>query len=341
MAFFGAPTVDDNGDEYASLLPARPQSGGLMGFLRNPAVSAALGGMSQGFTQAALAGTSTGQGWAAGLAGGAQGIGSWEEAQAKAAAERVNRLAQNRQGETDYRYQLSLIAKRYMRDEGMSDQDALIKAQEDMANRSFEQRGQLADKSYQNQLALEYIKAQLAKGKISYEMAQRLANEPDIAAAVEKAKLGATREQDLEVGAERAETAVGILSGLESALTGLPSPARIKAEGAKAFIGLGDDQILAKLGRVRALSGQMIAYVEKLPGAATDREFPFFMASAGVVADDSEPQPVRLAAVQEARKYFENIIKRQEKRKSSQGSPAPAAAKPSGGKQDLRSKYGL
>lgn len=341
MAFFDPTMADQPEEDYPSLLRTRPQSGGMMGFLRNPAVSAALGGMSQGFTQAAINGTSTGQGLALGLAGGAQGVGSWEEQQAKESAERVNRMAQSRQGQTDYRYQLGLIAKRYMRDEGMSEQDALIKAQDDMANRSYEQRGQLADKSYQNQLALEYIKAELAKGNISYEMAQRLANEPDIAAAIEKAKLGAAREQDLEVGADRAETAVGILSGLESALTGLPSPARIKAEGAKAFIGLGDEQILAKLGRVRALSGQMIAYVEKLPGAATDREFPFFMASAGVVADDSEPQQVRLAAAQEARKYFENIIKRQEKRKSSQGKPAPAAAKPSVGKQDLRSKYGL
>lgn len=326
MAFFGTPTVEQpSEEEMLGLLQMPKTQGGILGFLRNPAVSAALGGMSRGFTQAAAAGTPAGLGLATGLAGGAQAFGAWEEAQAKAAAERVNQIAQARRGETDYRYQLGLIAKRLMRDEGMDEESAYIAAQQEMAGRPFEQRGALMDKQHSNEIAREFIKDQIAKGQMSYEMGMRLAQEPDIAAAIEKAKAGATREFELEVGAESADTAVGILSGLESALSGLPSPARIRLEGAKAFFGIGDGQILAKLGQARALSGQMIGYVQKLPGAATDREFPYFMASAGVVADDNEPKEVRLAAAQEAKKYFENIVRRQEKRKATRDGMKPGA----------------
>lgn len=97
MAFFGTPTVEQpSEEEMLGLLQMPKPQGGILGFLRNPAVSAALGGMSRGFTQAAAAGTPTGLGLATGLAGGVQGLQTWEEQQAKAAAERVNDLIKMR-----------------------------------------------------------------------------------------------------------------------------------------------------------------------------------------------------------------------------------------------------
>jgi hypothetical protein len=167
---------------------------GIMGFLRNPAVRAALQGASQGFAQAARDGM-PGAGYALsqGLAGAAQGVGSWEERQAKAAAERLKMMLDERRGAnvTDYRYRLDLIAKRKMKEKGLPYEEALMEAQQEDATQSFEQRGALADKSYQNSLALEYIKDEIAKGRMTYEMGLRLSKEPDIAAAIEKAKAGA------------------------------------------------------------------------------------------------------------------------------------------------------
>ncbi len=309
---------------------------GIMGFLRNPAVRAALMGASQGFAQAAQSGQ-PGAGYALsqGLAGAAQGVGTWEEQQAKAAAERLKMLMDERRGGgvTDYRYQLDLIAKRIARDKGIPYDEALIEAQQEYAGRGLETQQAVAATrfDYAKQLAEE--NARLQRELESFKAGQAPSTAAAVAEAETKAKAGATRDVEREQEAEGAIVAEGILESISTDLAKLPSPAALKIEGAKAFFGFDNQEIQTALGNIATNNGLLIEYVKKLPGASTDREFPVFMASAGIAIDESKPAAQRIASARAAQKYFQGIQRRQEermrKRQPAGSAPAPAP-KPSG-----------
>lgn len=304
------------------------QPQGIMGYLRDPYIRAALAGASQGFAQAAQSGQpGVGYALSQGLAGAAQGGASWEEQQAREAADRVKEMAAARRGETDYRYQLNLIAERKMRDDGMSRDDALIAAQQEMAARPFEQRKELAAQGYEQNRGIELLKYKLDNNLEITKRDLDLAYAPQIEASKERAKAEAAVDVERDVESQGAESAIDMMANIKRNLSRLPSPLALKAEGVKAFIGLPDEDIQDALGRISTDYGAMIEYVKKLPGAATDREFPVFMASAGIVVDENLPKERRIAAADQAMRNFEAIIRRQEQRNTKSQVPQQPGAK--------------
>lgn len=336
MAFFGIDAPQIEQPEQFGILPAgaAPQAPrGIMDYLRDPYVRAALSGASRGFANAAQSGVrGTGYALAQGFSGAAEGATSWEEQQAKAAAERVNQMAADRRGVTDYRYQLELIAKRKMREEGMDEESAMIAAQQEMANRQYEQRGALADKAYSNDIAKEYLKDQLAKNLITYEQAVKLASEPDIAAAIERAKADVEKDVGIEMKVDKAEDAIAELQGMESDLKMLPSPVGMAVEDIKAYWGAGNPETQAVIGRIKRRSGAMLKYVDRLPGAATDADREIFMASSGILGstDPKVTPQQKIAAVQDAIAAYRRLI-------AKYGNKAPGKTAPiSGAKPAMR-----
>jgi hypothetical protein len=109
---------------------------------------------------------------------------------------------------------------------------------------------------------------------------------------------------------EKAENAIDELQSLKSALSKLPSPARLAIEGPKAFFGLGNKEIQSAIGEVERISGRMLAYVERLPGAATDADRQIFMASAGVITDKNAPAERKIAAADSAIKSYQRLIQK-------------------------------
>lgn len=277
MAFFGTPTVEQpSEEEMLGLLQMPKTQGGILGFLRNPAVSAALGGMSRGFTQAAAAGTPTGLGLATGLAGGAQAFGAWEEAQAKAAAERVNQIAQARRGETDYRYQLGLIAKRLMRDEGMDEESAYIAAQQEMAGRPFEQRKELSQQGFSQSQALALLKYKLDNNLEITKRDLDMAYGPQLAGAQERAKAEAAAGVEAEKDVRKAESTVSVIDEIKTLIPqsyvggGMNSISR-----ALTSVGMApDDEKAQNTAKIQALATQL-KFMAKPPGlgAMTDSEW--------------------------------------------------------------------
>lgn len=84
-------------DQPTGVVPAAPKQNGILAFLADPKVRAMLMGASQGFGQAAMnPGMGRTGALAQGLTGAATGLGSWEEQQAKAAAQRVNAMLEQR-----------------------------------------------------------------------------------------------------------------------------------------------------------------------------------------------------------------------------------------------------
>ena len=110
MAFFGLMGDEQQQpvDPSLGILPpgsAPQQQGGILGMMRDPRVRAALVGASRGFADVAASGRQgAGLALSQGLAGAAEGAQSWEEQQAKAAAERVN-------NSLDYRKKLAEVNK--------------------------------------------------------------------------------------------------------------------------------------------------------------------------------------------------------------------------------------
>ena len=136
----------------------------------------------------------------------------------------------------------------------------------------------------------------------------------------QKAKGAAKAERDIEVAAKvrSAEDAISELVQLKRALSKLPSPAALKFESAKAFFGMGNHKIQAALGDVQRISGRMLEYVNRLPGAATDADREIFMASAGVLADPNTPASRKIAAVDSAIQSYQRLIQKYGKGQSQQ-----------------------
>lgn len=128
----------------------------------------------------------------------------------------------------------------------------------------------------------------------------------------QKAKGAAKAERDIEVAAKvrSAEDAISELVPLRRALSKLPSPAALKVESAKAFFGMENPRIQAALGDVQRISGRMLEYVNRLPGAATDADREIFMASAGVLADPNTPASRKIAAADSAIQSYQRLIQK-------------------------------
>lgn len=136
--------------------------------------------------------------------------------------------------------------------------------------------------------------------------------------AEQKAKGEAKAERDIEVAAKvrSAEDAISELVLLRQALSKLPSPAALKAESVKAFFGMENPRIQAALGDVQRISGRMLEYVNRLPGAATDADREIFMASAGVLADPNTPASRKIAAADSAIQSYQRLIQKHGKGQS-------------------------
>jgi hypothetical protein len=130
--------------------------------------------------------------------------------------------------------------------------------------------------------------------------------------AEQKSKGEAKAERDIEVAAKvrSAEDAISELVPLRQALSKLPSPAALKVESAKAFFGMENPRIQAALGDVQRISGRMLEYVNRLPGAATDADREIFMASAGVLADPNTPASRKIAAADSAIQSYQRLIQK-------------------------------
>lgn len=128
----------------------------------------------------------------------------------------------------------------------------------------------------------------------------------------QKAKGAAKAERDIEVAAKvrSAEDAISELVPLRRALSKLPSPAALKVESAKAFFGMENPRIQAALGDVQRISGRMLEYVNRLPGAATDADREIFMASAGVLGDPNTPASRKIAAADSAIQSYQRLIQK-------------------------------
>ncbi len=130
----------------------------------------------------------------------------------------------------------------------------------------------------------------------------------------------AKAERDIEVAAKvrSAEDAISELVPLKQALAKLPSPAALRVEGAKGFFGMENPRIQAALGDVQRISGRMLEYVNRLPGAATDADREIFMASAGVLGDPNTPASRKIAAADSAIQSYQRLIQKYGKGQSTQ-----------------------
>src|SRR5574343_564297 len=142
--------------------------------------------------------------------------------------------------------------------------------------------------------------------------------------AEQRAKGEAKAERDIEVAAKvrSAEDAISELVPLRRALSKLPSPAALRVESAKAFFGMENPKIQAALGDIQRISGRMLEYVNRLPGAATDADREIFMASSGVLNDPNTPASRKIAAADSAIQSYQRLIQKYGKGQS-QPQPQP------------------
>ena len=134
------------------------------------------------------------------------------------------------------------------------------------------------------------------------------------ALAVESAKvtgrIGAEKSADYAEKGDKASDALAELDSLTGALGKLSSPLYTKYQNVAGFVGAGDEDYQRALGEVDRASGRMLAYVERLPGAATDGDRDIFMASAGVLRNPNLPIPQRIAAAEAAKASFRRLVEK-------------------------------
>lgn len=156
---------------------------------------------------------------------------------------------------------------------------------------------------------------------------------PVVAAATEVAKAKASTAVEKEESATSAADALYELDRLDKALARVPQTKWAQlAEDIVAPVTGGDPEIQSAMGEVSQISGRMLKYVERLPGAATDKDRDVFMASAGVMQNPDATIAAKRAAVQSAAASYKRLADKYGSKHS--------AAKPDA-RQDLRSKYGL
>lgn len=139
------------------------------------------------------------------------------------------------------------------------------------------------------------------------------------------------REGNVAEQLRDADSAIADLNTLDGALSGLPSPAELKIEALKGFVGRADPKIQESLGVAKFVSGRMLKYVEKLPGAATDKDREVFMASAGVLTNEELPVAQRIAAARAAKDAYQRLVNKYGNKPEQPSQPA--AVKPTSGGQ--------
>lgn len=154
--------------------------------------------------------------------------------------------------------------------------------------------------------------------------------ELDVQTAAEKKRIEAQvgREQEVAEQVRGADAAIADLTTLENALVDLPSPAALRLESAKAFVGRADPKIQQAIGTAKVISGRMLKYVERLPGAATDKDREVFMASAGVLSNDDLPVDQRIAAARAAKEAYQRLLNKYGNQQNPGGQPG--TTKPAG-----------
>lgn len=353
MALFQQFDVDEFSD-IPSLIgrfaPEQPKRTGIMAALSDPRVLAMLSGASRQLLAAGAPsltpkGTGVGAALGAGFGGAIEGAQSYEEQLAKQAAESLRQKMEERK--------LALEEQKLTREKSASfGKWAGVGFNPETQRYEIIQLSDTGEKVWSGVEAdpkMQYLDTgsgyqpvntrtlQAAGPVIPKELPPEKTPE-NVAAAAQAGEVGKARGEakgEQETIETKAPKAQEILEGLESSLRELPeSPAGMKWENMKAFWGVGDEKVQDAAGRAAFYSGRMIEFVNKLPGAATDREFPVFMASAGIATDENMPAARRIAAAREAKKYFAGISARSSKQPTKQ-QPTQNTNK------NLRSKYGL
>lgn len=149
---------------------------------------------------------------------------------------------------------------------------------------------------------------------------------PEVAAATEAAKARAGAQVEKEESATAATDAMYELSRLDKALMRVPQTKWSQfAEDVVAPLTGGDPEIQAAMGEVSQISGRMLKYVERLPGAATDKDRDVFMASAGVMQNPDATVGARRAAVQSAMDSYKRLVERYGDKGAQPSAPANPA----------------
>lgn len=146
----------------------------------------------------------------------------------------------------------------------------------------------------------------------------------------------AAREEKITESVVNAENALATLAPLKSAISKLKSPAGMKIEEVKAWFGAGNPEIQRAMGTIQQISGAMLKYVERLPGAATDADREIFMASAGVLNNQNASPQRKMAAADAAIASYERLVRKYGgSRKSPQLNPVKIPGVPSGWKVEV------
>lgn len=128
---------------------------------------------------------------------------------------------------------------------------------------------------------------------------------------------------------EKAGEAITELASMVDSLKMLPqSAAGMKWEGLTSFFTGGDPKIQEALGNIDRISGRMLEYANKLPGAATDADRVLFMSSAGVMNDPDATPARKIAAAQSAIGAYQRLMAKYGARPSAASGPAPATKPP-------------
>ena len=125
-----------------------------------------------------------------------------------------------------------------------------------------------------------------------------------------------------EADAESADVAIAELNSLVENLGKLPaSPIANDISQGLAYFGIQDKDQQEALGNIDRIGGKMLAYVERLPGAATDRDREVFMASVVILNNPKAPRDRRIAAAKSAIESFKRLKEKYGAQKQSKTGP--------------------
>lgn len=148
----------------------------------------------------------------------------------------------------------------------------------------------------------------------------------------------AAREEKVQERLTNAQEALATILPLRDALSKLRGPAGMRAEQAKAWLGFGNPEIQGALGQIQQISGSMLKYVERLPGAATDADREIFMASAGILNDPSSTPQRKIGAANAAIASYERLIRKHGGAKQGAGFQQRTARNPAKAANWLKSR---
>ncbi len=139
-----------------------------------------------------------------------------------------------------------------------------------------------------------------------------------------------------------APTALKLLNDFEAAVQKQPATALGRGyEDLAGIVGAGNQEQQDAISEAETIASQLMAYAEKLPGPASDKDRIDFKASIGAYAKDGATKSQRLAAIRTAKRAYERTIQKYGQpaqqvgaQQSGDAAPNPATI------QDLIKKYG-